>query len=82
MAEDAFAFLALLGVVEGDAVADGTGDQLVLQEGLLPDPLLVDNDQLRLLDALLVGLHAVGALLHQILNNISITSHKRYSHRA
>lgn len=67
VAEDAFTFLAFLGIIEGDAVADGTGDQLVLQERILPDPFLVDNDQFRLLDELVMGLDVVCALLHRII---------------
>lgn len=51
VAEDAVAFLALAGVVEGNAVAHHAGDEFVLQEGLLPDPFLIDVDNLRFLFA-------------------------------
>lgn len=80
VAEDAFTFLAFLGVVERDAVTHGTGDQLMLQERLLPDPFLVYNDQLRLLDELVVRLDVVCALLHQIIMNQSI-SRTNISHK-
>lgn len=72
VAEDAFTFLAFLGVVERDAVADGTRDQLVLQEGFLPDPFLVDNDQFGLLGEFVVRVDVVCALLHPIIDNISM----------
>jgi hypothetical protein len=75
MAKDPLALLALLGVIQGDAVANGAGDQLVLQERLLPDPFLVNHYQLRLFDELLVGLDHVCALLHPIIIDKSSPFH-------
>lgn len=54
-AENALTFLAFLRIIDGDAVANGTGDELSLQE-TVAYPLLIYKDELRFADLCLVDL--------------------------